>query len=214
MKYTICGTHYQDEHQGDWKKCKKCKTDREKALYDDHATNKFNFETKSVVKKDKILCCNCGFASFDLSDFVGCVPNDEINYYFCLKPACKRRSGFQDTNDGEDRAFLFQFRHFWPKENDQRNLAIARSVNNCATSLPPSIPETVDEVDELSKQATKMLKKVVFSFFLSRAITRLKKKNLIYIFKSNFNKKKFGIYLKRLEIGRRIRGKDDSRKNR
>ena len=166
-KYTICALHYSNNHKGEWKKCQKCIGEYDKNVYNDRCTNKYNFETNNAVKKEKIFCCNCGFASLELSDFLGCVPNDEINYYFCRKPACKRKSELPDTNNGKKTAFMFQFRRFWPKENDQRNLAMARSINNCATSLPPSMFGPYFEIDELTKQATKMLKKV-FCYLLEK----------------------------------------------
>ena len=66
-KYTICGIHFDKDHEGSWKTCKKCKDDHKKILYDDYATNKFNFE-KLKVKKEEILCRNCDFKSYNLSN--------------------------------------------------------------------------------------------------------------------------------------------------
>ena len=65
-KYTICGRHFDSKHNGDWKKCKKCRTEFTKAVYDDFLTKKHNFETINV-EKEEIKCCNCIFTSYDLS---------------------------------------------------------------------------------------------------------------------------------------------------
>ena len=68
---------------------------QKKVTYDDHATNKFNFDPLKNVEKEEIWCRNCGFVSFELKDFAGstpcCVLDDN---YFCKKPACARKGGF------------------------------------------------------------------------------------------------------------------------
>ena len=45
-RYTLCGSHYDSKHDGDWKTCKKCKSEfsGNKVAYVDHATNRHNFE--------------------------------------------------------------------------------------------------------------------------------------------------------------------------
>ncbi len=94
-KYTICGKHHDLNHQGSWKTCTKCQNSEKKVIYDDLATNGFNFDPLKIVEKEEIWCRNCGYVSFDLKDFAGstpcCVLDDN---YFCKKPACKRKGGF------------------------------------------------------------------------------------------------------------------------
>ena len=79
-KYTICGLHFHNDHKGDWKSCKKCKTENNKVMYDDYATNKFNFEKIRVVKEE-IWCRNCEFTSYDLNDFSGKTPCCALGKY-------------------------------------------------------------------------------------------------------------------------------------
>jgi hypothetical protein len=67
-RYTLCGSHYQNEHKGDWKKCKKCQAEYNKVIYDDLATNKHNFE-KLKVEKEELWCRNCSFTSYNLSEY-------------------------------------------------------------------------------------------------------------------------------------------------
>jgi hypothetical protein len=43
-RYTLCSSHYQEEHSGDWKTCKKCREDIETEMYVWYGTNEYNFE--------------------------------------------------------------------------------------------------------------------------------------------------------------------------
>ncbi len=43
-RQTLCGYHYNEEHPGDWKTCKKCRSDFETEMYVDLGTNEYNFE--------------------------------------------------------------------------------------------------------------------------------------------------------------------------
>ena len=128
-KYTICGAHYGNFHEGEWKTCQRCRRDKNlKNIYDDHATNKFNFVKSELVEKRDIFCCSCGLVSYELADCVDCVTNDNEEFYFCRDPACIRMGGFQDK--GKNLAFMFQTGVFCPKESEQRNLSMARSSSD------------------------------------------------------------------------------------
>ena len=154
-RYTICGSHHSENHTGNWKNCQKCRTEIEKITYDHQSTNKYNFVTLKNVKKDEIWCRNCGFTSFDLSEFshsTSCGEKDR-NFY-CRKPACRRKGGFDIYNFDKNATFMnSMFNPKFAKENEQRLLSFARSGDG-------SLQFESDDVQELTTQANKMLKKV------------------------------------------------------
>ncbi len=43
-RYTLCGFHYAEGHDGDWKDCLKCRENFETELYVYFGTNEYNFE--------------------------------------------------------------------------------------------------------------------------------------------------------------------------
>ncbi len=43
-RYTLCGFHHTEGHQGDWKTCKKCRTQIEPEMVSWYGTNEYNFE--------------------------------------------------------------------------------------------------------------------------------------------------------------------------
>lgn len=43
-RYTLCGHHYADGHEGDWKDCPICRNDFETEMYAFYGTNEFNFQ--------------------------------------------------------------------------------------------------------------------------------------------------------------------------
>ncbi len=43
-RYTVCGQHYAEEHDGRWQECAQCRSATEAELYADAATNGYNFE--------------------------------------------------------------------------------------------------------------------------------------------------------------------------
>lgn len=43
-RYTLCGYHYNEGHKGDWKTCKKCRSDFEPEMVVWYGTNEYNFE--------------------------------------------------------------------------------------------------------------------------------------------------------------------------
>jgi len=88
-RYTLCGHHFADDHAGQWKDCKKCKTGCETEMYVYYGTNEYNFErlrnppsykpkkcktcgkafwlsqeTHSVIGRD-YLCEKCSYTKFE-----------------------------------------------------------------------------------------------------------------------------------------------------
>lgn len=60
-RYTLCGYHYNEEHSGDWKSCKKCRDDFETEMYVDYGTNEYNFERlENPPDFEPTRCGKCG----------------------------------------------------------------------------------------------------------------------------------------------------------
>jgi len=60
-RYTLCGYHYAEEHEGNWQDCPKCRKAFETELYVYYGTNEFNFEklqNPPVYKPTR--CSKCG----------------------------------------------------------------------------------------------------------------------------------------------------------
>ena len=43
-RYTLCGSHYHEGHEGKWQDCLKCRTEIKTEMYVWYGTNEFNFE--------------------------------------------------------------------------------------------------------------------------------------------------------------------------
>ena len=43
-RYTLCGSHFNEGHNGHWKDCEKCRDDFETEMYVYYGTNEYNFE--------------------------------------------------------------------------------------------------------------------------------------------------------------------------
>ena len=43
-RYTLCGYHFNEQHEGDWKECAKCRKSFEAEMVAWYGTNEFNFE--------------------------------------------------------------------------------------------------------------------------------------------------------------------------
>lgn len=43
-RYTLCGSHWSEEHEGDWQTCEACRTAFATELYVWFGTNEYNFE--------------------------------------------------------------------------------------------------------------------------------------------------------------------------
>jgi len=59
-RYTLCSYHYHEEHEGNWKDCKRCRKDFETELYVWYGTNEYNFEKLTNPPKYKpTKCARC-----------------------------------------------------------------------------------------------------------------------------------------------------------
>ena len=60
-RYTLCGFHHMEGHEGDWKDCPKCLEDLDTEMYVWYGTNEFNFEKlPNPPKYEPTHCSDCG----------------------------------------------------------------------------------------------------------------------------------------------------------
>jgi len=62
-RFTLCGYHYNEEHKGDWKTCKKCISSfsHEPEMYAYYGTNEYNFTTlRNPPEFEPTYCGKCG----------------------------------------------------------------------------------------------------------------------------------------------------------
>ncbi len=62
-RFTLCGLHYNEEHKGDWRKCKKCIEclSHEMEMYVWYGTNEYNFvKLDNPPKYKPTHCYRCG----------------------------------------------------------------------------------------------------------------------------------------------------------
>lgn len=59
-RYTLCGHHWNEGHEGDWKTCEKCREDIKSELYAYFGTNEYNFEKlKNPPPFEPTYCAKC-----------------------------------------------------------------------------------------------------------------------------------------------------------
>lgn len=81
-RYTMCSTHFNEEHEGDWQKCQKCRDYCETEMYVYYATNEYNFvKLQNPPKFEPTHCTNCNIV-IDLAEG-GYMHSSEG--YFCYK---------------------------------------------------------------------------------------------------------------------------------
>lgn len=60
-RYTLCGFHFGEGHEGDWKDCPKCRESFETEMYVYYGTNEYNFESlPDPPKFEPTKCADCG----------------------------------------------------------------------------------------------------------------------------------------------------------
>ena len=60
-RFTLCGSHYSEGHEGDWKDCKICREDIETEMYVWYGTNEYNFEKlENPPEYEPTKCSGCG----------------------------------------------------------------------------------------------------------------------------------------------------------
>jgi hypothetical protein len=60
-RYTVCGSHYEEEHEGDWRTCDECRDGYPKLeMYVYAATNEFNFtKLENPPAYEPTRCAKC-----------------------------------------------------------------------------------------------------------------------------------------------------------
>lgn len=60
-RYTLCGYHFSEGHEGDWKTCQKCRSEFEPEMVVWYGTNEFNFEKMpDPPSYEPTHCAKCG----------------------------------------------------------------------------------------------------------------------------------------------------------
>lgn len=60
-RYTLCGYHHNEGHEGDWKDCDECRRSFETEIYVWYGTNEYNFEKLlSPPPFEPTHCSKCG----------------------------------------------------------------------------------------------------------------------------------------------------------
>jgi hypothetical protein len=60
-RYTLCGYHFNEGHEGDWKDCAKCRDSFETEMYVYYGTNEYNFEKlPNPPAYEPTKCADCG----------------------------------------------------------------------------------------------------------------------------------------------------------
>ena len=101
QRYTLCGLHHAKNHEHRWQDCLECKNDMDYIHYAEKATNGYNFEILRI-KREKFVCDNCGFGSFEIKDFCGQLTNDIQVKFYCREEKFVSKGfseGYPGTND-------------------------------------------------------------------------------------------------------------------
>jgi hypothetical protein len=88
-RYTICSSHFNEGHKGDWRECEKCKEGWETEMYVYYGTNEYNFiklENPPHYEPTHCSKCNC---VIDLG-YDGYMKSSEG--YFCDKCSAEKYS--------------------------------------------------------------------------------------------------------------------------
>jgi hypothetical protein len=88
--HTLCGYHYTEEHEGNWKDCTKCRNEIETEMYVWYGTNDHNFEKlENSPTYEPTKCDKCG-SVIVLGEDVYSTQGDE---YFCERCSSQMFSG-------------------------------------------------------------------------------------------------------------------------
>jgi len=80
-RYTLCGSHHAEEHEGDWQTCSKCREGVETEMYVWYGTNEYNFvKLENPPSYEPTLCAGCEVVIRLGEDGYSITPDKE---YFC-----------------------------------------------------------------------------------------------------------------------------------
>ncbi len=95
-RYTVCAHHYQERHEGDWKKCTKCRHSFETEIYVYFGTNEYNLEKlENPPTFEPTLCTQCKSVISLSEDGYTIMPKEG---YVCEACYAKIRSAEKNKN--------------------------------------------------------------------------------------------------------------------
>lgn len=84
-RFTLCGYHFNEEHQGHWKDCKECRHSFETEMYVYYGTNDYNFEKlENPPEYEPTLCAECNTV-IKLSEDACTMSGDKYYCYDCAE---------------------------------------------------------------------------------------------------------------------------------
>ncbi len=95
--YTLCGYHFTEGHEGDWKECEECKESFETEMYVWFGTNEYNFEKlPNPPKFEPTKCSKCGKIIKMSEDGFSMIGDKHLcfectNYEMYKKPKSKKK---------------------------------------------------------------------------------------------------------------------------
>ncbi len=91
--YTVCATHFNAGHEGDWQECQKCRKNWETEMYVHFATNEYNFvKLENPPEFEPTHCAGCDNV-IDLGNEGYMISGGE---YFCEKCTSKKYGEIPD----------------------------------------------------------------------------------------------------------------------
>ncbi|MCJ7683082.1 MAG: hypothetical protein MUO68_02175 [Desulfobacteraceae bacterium] len=80
-RYTLCGFHHAEEHEGDWQTCSECREGFETEMFVWYGTNEYNFvKLQNPPSCDPTICEGCGVVIRLGEDGFSITPDKK---YFC-----------------------------------------------------------------------------------------------------------------------------------
>jgi hypothetical protein len=87
-RYTLCGYHHAEKHEGEWQTCDKCREGFETEMYVWYGTNDYNFvKLENPPAYDPTFCAGCGVVIRLGEDGYSITPDKK---YFCENCTQKR----------------------------------------------------------------------------------------------------------------------------
>ena len=100
-RYTLCGHHHAEGHQGRWQECVECREGFETEIYAYYGTNEYNFEKLSDPPNvEPTLCSNCRHG-IELSEGGYSILGSDYLCASCTWPNIERLSGESPSRRGE-----------------------------------------------------------------------------------------------------------------
>lgn len=92
-RYTMCSTHFREDHSGDWQDCQKCRDYCEPEMYIYYGTNEYNFvKLKDLPEYEPTRCTSCN----DIIVLAEGGYSQSSEGYFCLECSNKKFEGLMD----------------------------------------------------------------------------------------------------------------------